>query len=116
LSPPSPRGRKRSERSDREQALGAVLSELTSGRPWASGISLGRLGGRWVEVVGERLARETSPAGLNSGVLMVRASSAAWGAQIRFLAREVRDKANDVLGQAAIKEVKVTVARDWPVG
>jgi hypothetical protein len=47
---------------------------------------------------------------------MVRASSAAWGAQIRFLAREVRDKANDVLGQGAIKEVKVTVARDWPVG
>jgi predicted nucleic acid-binding Zn ribbon protein len=103
-------GRGRSERSDREQALGAVLSELTSGRPWASGIALGRLGRRWEDVVGQRLARETAPAGLNGGVLIVRASSAAWGAQVRFLAREVRDRANEALDHGVVKEVKVVVA------
>jgi predicted nucleic acid-binding Zn ribbon protein len=78
-------------------------------RPWASGISLGQLGRRWDSVVGERLAQETVPLALEGGVLLIRASSAAWAAQVRFLASEVRDRANEVLGTAPIREVKVSV-------
>jgi predicted nucleic acid-binding Zn ribbon protein len=89
-----------------------VLSELTAGRPWAPGIALGRLGRRWIEVVGERLAAETTPAGLASGVLVVRASSAAWGAQVRFLAREVAERANVTLGGDVVKEVRVVAAKE----
>jgi len=60
-------------------------------------------------VVGERLAQETSPVGLESGVLLVKASTTAWAAQVRFLVREVRERANQVLGSASIRDVKVTI-------
>jgi hypothetical protein len=60
-------------------------------------------------VVGERLGQETAPVALEGGVLLIRASSTAWGAQIRFLASEIRTRANDVLGGGPIRDVKVTV-------
>ena len=63
----------------------------------ATGLLLGRLGRRWEAVVGERLAEESAPAGLEGGVLFVRASSAGWAAQIKFLAKEVRAAANRIL-------------------
>jgi hypothetical protein len=46
---------------------------------------------------------------LEGGFLLVRASSGAWAAQVKFLAGEVRERANQVLGTAAVREVKVVV-------
>jgi predicted nucleic acid-binding Zn ribbon protein len=85
------------------------LEGLLGQRPWASGISLGQLGRKWGSVVGERLGQETDPVALEGGVLLISASSAAWAAQIRFLASEVRIRANAVLGGGSIREVRVTV-------
>jgi predicted nucleic acid-binding Zn ribbon protein len=98
-----------SERSEDVQPIGSVLDSLAGGRSLASGLALGELGRRWAAVVGDRLARECSPAALEGGFLLVRASSAAWAAQVKFLAREVRDRANQVLGIAAVREVRVVV-------
>jgi len=101
---PSGRGR-----ADEPEVLGSVLQALAAGRPWSAGMALGKLGRRWERVVGERLAMECVPAALDGGVLVVRASSAGWGAQIRFLEGEVRRRANEALGADLVREVKVTV-------
>jgi predicted nucleic acid-binding Zn ribbon protein len=97
------------ERSDHPEPLGQVLEGLRGDRRLAAGMSLGELGRRWGDVVGERLAMETRPAGVEGGVLLVRASSAAWAAQVRFLATEVRARANQALGKEAIREVRVVL-------
>jgi predicted nucleic acid-binding Zn ribbon protein len=73
------------------------LDVLGGERRLATGLLLGRLGKRWQEVVGERLAEESGPAALEGGVLLVKASSSAWAAQIKFLAKEIRESANRVL-------------------
>jgi len=72
-------------------------------------MALGLLARNWTEVVGERLARESSPAGLESGVLVVRASSQGWAAQIRFLAEEVRKRSEGVTGEGTVKGIRVYV-------
>jgi hypothetical protein len=72
-------------------------------------MSLGRLGQRWVDVVGERLALECTPLRFEGSVLLVRASSAAWASQVRFLAKEVARRANEVLGSEAVQTVKVVI-------
>jgi predicted nucleic acid-binding Zn ribbon protein len=102
----------RPERSERTEPLGAVLGELVQGRPWRSGIWLGKLGRRWSEVVGERLAAECAPFRLEGTVLLVRASSGPWAAQVRFLAAEVARRANLVLGTEVVQAVKVVVRGD----
>jgi len=101
--------RRRAARSEAIHPLGAVLGELTRGRPWASGVALGKLGRRWPEVVGERLATECSPAALEGGLLLVEAVSGAWAVQLRFLAREIVSGANRVLGWTAVRAVRVAV-------
>jgi predicted nucleic acid-binding Zn ribbon protein len=93
--------RRASGRSDEPQALGVVLDALGAERRLAAGLILGNLGRRWHAVVGERLAEESAPAGLEGGVLLVKASSAAWAAQIKFLAKEIREAANRVIEAGA---------------
>jgi len=84
-------------RSGEPQALGSVLDALGSERRLGAGLLLGTLGRRWGAVVGERLAEESTPAALNDGVLLVRASSSAWATQIKFLSKEIKDAANRIL-------------------
>lgn len=103
MSPAKPK------RSEEVEPIGLVLDTLAGARSLASGLALGELGRRWEAVVGERLAKECAPAALHGGLLVVRASSAAWAAQVKFLAAEIGERANHVLGSAAVREVKVAV-------
>lgn len=102
-------------RSDEPQALASVLDALGAERTLGAGLLLGTLGRSWDSVVGDRLAEESAPAALEDGVLLVRASSSAWAAQIRFLAGEIKEGANGVLAvrpeasKSPIREVRVVV-------
>ena len=108
-SPQPKRAGSHRERSREPEDLGAVLDALSRGRPWEAGLALGALGRNWGRVVGERLAVESEPASVVGGVLVVRASSAAWAAQIGFLAREIRGRANECLGREIVREVRVVL-------
>ncbi len=105
--------RRRGERSSQEVPLGAVLDELLAQPELARGAPIGRLAGAWEAVVGPRLARETAPMSLERGVLVVGAASGAWGAQARFLAEEIRRRANETLGEEVVRRVHVVV-REHP--
>ena len=111
MSRSSPRSSKRKARAEEPEVLGSVLDALAAGRPWSAGIALGELGRRWEGVVGQRLAAECTPVALEGGLLMIRASSAAWAAQIRFLEKEIRARANDALAAEVVREVRVTLGR-----
>ncbi|MDQ3990881.1 MAG: DUF721 domain-containing protein, partial [Actinomycetota bacterium] len=110
--------RRNPENEDGPQPVGSVIRGLLGRGAMRQGVLIGRLGGRWTDVVGERLARETRPAALRDGGLTVEASTAAWAAQVRFLAEEIRRGANSVLGAEEVREVRVTVggARQKPLG
>jgi predicted nucleic acid-binding Zn ribbon protein len=75
----------------------------------AHGVAVGRLAAGWTDVVGERLAEETSPVRLEAGTLTVSATSGAWGVQIQFLAEDLRRRANEALGEDLVKRVRVVV-------
>ena len=113
MSPSSPgfRGKRPPSAGPGGAQVGEVLSELFQRRPWGSGVAIGELARTWADVVGERLAEETSPAGLEGGVLLVRATSAAWAAQVRFLTEEIRQRADSALGGNAVKGVRIIVDR-----
>jgi predicted nucleic acid-binding Zn ribbon protein len=90
--------------------IGAVIRGFLAQPRMRRGLSLGRLARSWEEVVGAKLARETSPKSLEGGILLVAASSAAWGAQVRFLAEEVARRANETLGAEEVRSVRVMVS------
>lgn len=108
-------GRSSPRRGDRDRpdapprGVGEVIRQLLSERPLRGGVTLGRLVRGWEGIVGAQLARETAPARLDDGVLVVAASSPAWAAQVRFLTQEIRRRANDALGAEEIRSVRVVV-------
>lgn len=91
------------------ERIGAVLDGLLAARPWRSGVALGELARCWPEVVGERLAAESSPMALDGGALVIAVSSAAWAAQVRFMAEEIRERAEPVVGNGEIGSIRVVV-------
>lgn len=103
------RARPRRDGAEGPEELGSILDQLTGEARLAEGMSIGRLARRWEDVVGERLALECSPIRLEGRVLLVRATSAAWATQIRFLAEQVAARANGALGRDAVEGVRVVV-------
>jgi hypothetical protein len=98
------------------QSVGGVLREAMGSERFRRGLALGRLARSWEDVVGDRLGRETSPSLLENGTLVVSVSTAAWGAQVRFLAPDIRRRANEVLGTEEVGTVRVSVGRREPRG
>jgi hypothetical protein len=108
---PSSKGwRNRRERRTLDAAaIGEIVDGLLRERAFARGLPIGRLASSWEEVVGARLASESAPVSFDGGILVVAASSGAWGAQVRFLAEEVRRRANEALGSEQVAKVRVVV-------
>jgi len=95
--------------SDELVDLGEVIDGLMSEQLFARGMPVAQLAADWASVVGDRLATETAPAALESGVLTVTATSGPWGAQARFLHEEIRRRADEALGGGRITAIRIVV-------
>jgi len=104
------------ERDGRPAPIGDVIRGLLGERRLRGGVSLGRLVRVWGSVVGDPLGRVTAPASLEEGTLLVVAESTGWAAQLRFLADDVRGRANEMLGADVVRRVRVVVARGGEQG
>jgi hypothetical protein len=87
------------------------LREVLDGVSRRFGVGLaadtGVLWSAWSELVGDTMAAHVEPTSLRGGVLRVRADSPAWATETSYLAEELRERANGLLGSAKIIEVKV---------
>jgi hypothetical protein len=102
-------GRRGDDRTKEPVSLGVVVDSLMSEGVFARGIPIATLASKWPEVVGERMATETSPISLEGGVLTVAATNGPWGAQARFLNEEIRKRADEALGEGAVRSVRIVV-------
>ncbi len=100
---------RRDERTTRDVPIGEVVDGLLGERAFSRGVPVGRLAADWASVVGPRLASESAPVRLDGGILVVAAATGPWGAQVRFLAEEIRKRANEALGSEAVRRVQVVV-------
>ncbi|HEY8340974.1 MAG TPA: DUF721 domain-containing protein [Egibacteraceae bacterium] len=88
--------------------LGEVLRRVVERRGWDRRLEGARVHQVWEEIAGEELARHAQPVRLVGGVLVVRAESAAWATQVRYLAGTLMERANAVLGPGQVTKVTVT--------
>ena len=100
---------RKDERTLHETPLGEVVEGLLKERAFAQGIPIGQLAAGWADVVGPRLAAESAPVSLEGRVLVVAATTGPWGAQVRFLADQIRVRADEALGVGSVATVRVVV-------
>ncbi len=103
---------RKDERTLHETPIGEIVDGLLKERTFARGMPIGQLASGWTEVVGPRLAAESAPVSLERGVLVVSATTGPWGAQVRFLADQIRVRADEALGAGSVVAVRVVVRQD----
>ena len=92
--------------------LGELVDRLSSRRGWQARLRGARIHSAWPEIAGEELARHVRPVRLAGGVLVVRAESPAWATQVRYLAGQLLERANAVLGAGEVHSVTVQAGDD----
>lgn len=92
--------------------LTEALAALVRRSGWGSRLEGARVHERWQEIAGSALAGHVQPVRLVGGVLVLRADSTAWAAQVRLLTGELAARADAVLGEGSVRRVSVTVGRD----
>jgi hypothetical protein len=103
---------RKDERTLHETPIGEVVDGLLKERAFARGVPIGQLASGWADVVGPRLAAESAPLTLEGGVLVVAATTGPWGAQVRFLADQIRIRAEEALGAGSVATVRVVIRPD----
>jgi hypothetical protein len=102
-------GRRKDARSSDAVSIGEVVDALLAEEVFSRGMPVAELARSWPELVGARLAAESAPLSLESGVLTVGVSSGPWGAQARFLHEEIRRKTDEALGGGKVTKVAIVV-------
>ena len=100
---------RKDDRTGDPVSIGEVVDGLLQEDEFSRGMPVALLAKAWPELVGERLARATQPVSLEGGVLTVRASDGPWGSQARYLAEEIRKRADEALGGDAVRSIRITV-------
>ena len=103
------RDEERRRQGEAPAPFAGLLGELIARRGWHQRLEGARVHGHWSEIAGPQLARHTEPVRLVGGVLVLRAASGGWAAQVRYLTAELAARANAVLGQDQVRRVTVTV-------
>jgi hypothetical protein len=106
--------RRRDPRSSDPVPIGEVVDALLQEDVFARGMPIAKLMKRWPELVGERLAQATTPVSLEGGVLVLRAVDGPWGTQARYLAEELRRRADEALGGGVVTGIRIVVGREGP--
>ena len=100
---------RKDERTLHETPIGEIVDGLLLEKTFAQGLPIGQLVADWSAVVGPRLGAESAPVSLDRGILVVAATTGPWGAQVRFLADQIRERANAALGEGSVRTVRVVV-------
>jgi predicted nucleic acid-binding Zn ribbon protein len=91
--------------------VAGVLGDLARRKGWLRRLEGARIYEAWIEIAGEQLALHTEPVRLHGGVLVLRAESAAWATQVRYLSGELAARADAVLGAGQVRQVTVVTGR-----
>lgn len=87
--------------------LGDVLARVIDERGWREQVEDGAVHTHWTDIAGEQLAVQATPVRLRGGVLIVRARSGPWAAQVRYLSPWLLQRAQEVLGVDQVTEVRI---------
>jgi len=107
----SPRRRRA---NDEPVPVSEPLAELGSELGLAPPDAFAAIRERWSEIVGDEIGAHARARSLRSGVLRVTVDEAAWATQLRYLAGELLDRFDAIVGAGVVTQVRVTVGSREP--
>lgn len=116
LEPPSPddwtapddsgAGLRRLSRPDQ---LGDLLPDVIARHGWSDRLEASTVVVRWEQIVGAELAKRCEAVRVAGGTLVVRAIDQTWATQLKYMTRQLVERANTVIGRDVVREVRIIV-------
>lgn len=100
-----------SEHARDPQGIGSSLDRIARRLGAPSARALSGLFQRWEELVGPGIAAHATPVSLSRGHLRVEVDSNAWATQLRYMTADLVAKCCEELGEGAVKQIDIRVAR-----
>ena len=88
------------------QKLKAAINKLLQTAGLESSVSQNKALLIWDDVVGAKVAENTTPEKVEAGTLYIKASNPTWRQELMFKKEEILKKLNKKLGEKIIKEIK----------
>lgn len=91
------------------QTLGTAWESLVTGSGWRAALSGASLHALWPQIVGQANAEHAEPESFDpeSGVLVVRTSSTAWGEQLRLMLPVLRSAIDTRMGPGLVRDIRI---------
>ena len=89
------------------QPLDLTVSRIVDDHGWDLDLRVQGVFARWPELVGGEVADHCRPETLDDGRLVVRATSTAWAAQLKYLAPTLVRRLNEELGHGTITVIEI---------
>lgn len=97
--------------ADEPRRLRDSLAEVTADLGLPEPDALAALTARWQDVVGDELASHCELRSLRDGVLRVTVDTAPRGTELRYLERDLVERAAAVVGPGVVRGIRVQVQR-----
>jgi predicted nucleic acid-binding Zn ribbon protein len=92
------------------EPIGDLVGGLAARRGWTERLTGARLEAAWEDVVGTELARRCRPVRLADHTLVVRAESAVWATQLRYVTSQLLERIGTALGDPrTVRRIRITV-------
>ena len=102
-------GNRRDTRSSDPIAIGDIVDGLLQEDLFSRGMPIANLLRAWPGIVGERLAEATTPVSLGGWMSGRAGRRRTLGSQAKYLADEIRTRADDALGGGTVTSIRITV-------
>lgn len=91
------------------KSIGEVLGDVVQKRRWEVRVQGATVFNRWADIIGEDNIRFAEPVRLVNGILVIRAANPSWATQLKYMLGHIAQRANEVVGEGMVREVKLTV-------
>lgn len=88
-------------------AISSVLGGFVASRGWSSSLDIGKVLGRWPDLVGEQVARHCTPVDFSPPLLIIAADSTTWATQLTVLRPTILRALEAGLGSSTITELEI---------
>lgn len=85
--------------------INKILDGLLRDKKYQKGLRLALIEERWVEIVGEQIAKYAHVQGLERGRLMVQCDHDVWRATLHHTKPELLGRIAEVVGKGVVKEI-----------
>jgi predicted nucleic acid-binding Zn ribbon protein len=85
--------------------INKILDSLMRDKKYQKGLRLALIEERWVEIVGEQIAKYAHVQGLERGRLMIQCDHDVWRATLHHTKPELLGRIEQVVGKGVVKEI-----------